>query len=347
MAHGTSTADNVVSFISSKAKNTSQKQKIKQLKRRRPFVKVSYDSGSDADVESDEDHVKENVITATADEPPLRKKAKTPRKKIKPKSSALPEIKAEELSNIDDIDGVDDDDDDLDIDADTGFDIDDDDIEEDEEFKVSDPESDPEEVPRVPGAGWADAMAKILQREIPKESPSTSAILSKSKEYEKAKLQEEEEYAKRNKVKLSRDQWEQLGRARPKVTDKVVERRLQRIATRGVVQLFNAVKKEQKHSGEPQEKTLSISDRRRAEEIRSASGRGNFLDLLRGTPVVQKRSNLQKKVGENPDGGKKPSWSVLQDNFMMGATMKDWDKKSDSGSDVPSEAGSDMNSFSD
>lgn len=133
-------------------------------------------------------------------EPPLRKKAKTPRKKIKPKSSALPEIKAEELSNIDDIDGVDDDDDDLDIDADTGFDIDDDDIEEDEEFKVSDPESDPEEVPRVPGAGWADAMAKILQREIPKESPSTSAILSKSKEYEKAKLQEEEEYAKRNKV---------------------------------------------------------------------------------------------------------------------------------------------------
>ena len=67
MAHGTSTADNVVSFISSKAKNTSQKQKIKQLKRRRPFVKVSYDSGSDADVESDEDHVKDNVNTATAD----------------------------------------------------------------------------------------------------------------------------------------------------------------------------------------------------------------------------------------------------------------------------------------
>lgn len=56
---------------------------------------------------------------------------------------------------------------------------------------------------------------------------------------------------------------------------------------------------------------------------------------------------LSPQVGENPDGGKKPSWSVLQDNFMMGATMKDWDKKSDSGSDVPSEAGSDMNSFSD
>lgn len=51
------------------------------------------------------------------------------------------------------------------------------------------------------------------------------------------------------------------------------------------------------------------------------------------------------QVDEKP-GAKKPSWSVLQDNFMMGATMKDWDKRSDSGSDVPSDDGSD-NSFSD
>ena len=25
----------------------------------------------------------------------------------------------------------------------------------------------------------------------------------------------------------------------------------------------------------------------------------------------------------------KPSWSVLRDDFMMGAKMKDWDKQSD------------------
>lgn len=25
----------------------------------------------------------------------------------------------------------------------------------------------------------------------------------------------------------------------------------------------------------------------------------------------------------------KPAWSVLRDDFMMGATMKDWDKDSD------------------
>ncbi len=43
-------------------------------------------------------------------------------------------------------------------------------------------------------------------------------------------------------------------------------------------------------------KPLSVSERRRAEEIRSTRGKGNFLDLLRGTPDVQKRSNLQKKV---------------------------------------------------
>lgn len=28
-------------------------------------------------------------------------------------------------------------------------------------------------------------------------------------------------------------------------------------------------------------------------------------------------------------GTEKPNWSVLNDDFMMGATMKDWDKDSE------------------
>lgn len=30
-----------------------------------------------------------------------------------------------------------------------------------------------------------------------------------------------------------------------------------------------------------------------------------------------------------PAEEEKPAWSVLRDDFMMGATMKDWDKDSD------------------
>ena len=31
----------------------------------------------------------------------------------------------------------------------------------------------------------------------------------------------------------------------------------------------------------------------------------------------------------------KPSWSVLRDDFMMGAKMKDWDKQSDGEEEQP------------
>lgn len=34
----------------------------------------------------------------------------------------------------------------------------------------------------------------------------------------------------------------------------------------------------------------------------------------------------------------KPAWTVLRDDFMMGATMKDWDKSSDQ--DEPQEGSS-------
>ncbi len=37
------------------------------------------------------------------------------------------------------------------------------------------------------------------------------------------------------------------------------------------------------------------------------------------------------------DDDAKPSWNILREDFMMGATMKDWDKASNSGSDHENE----------
>ena len=53
-AHGAPAADsnNIVSFISPAA--NAKKKQPKRAKGRKPFVRVSYDSGSDADVESDD-----------------------------------------------------------------------------------------------------------------------------------------------------------------------------------------------------------------------------------------------------------------------------------------------------
>ncbi|XP_038072357.1 RRP15-like protein [Patiria miniata] len=301
-AHGstTTTADNVVSFVATDA----NKRQKKNLKRWKPFVKVSYDSGSDADVESDEDR-KENGAPSK----------KISRKRQKLEAASLPTPPSRESNS-------------------------------DGEDKDSEPEpdseSEPEEEPRVPGAGWADVMAKILHRDTPAEMGS--AVLAKSKDYEKAKRQEQEEDAERRKEKETRNQWEQLGRAKPRVTDKEVERKLQRIATRGVVQLFNAVKKQQKKFGEKLD--TAHSERRRA-EVKSSVSKGEFLDLLKATPVISNKNVSKNNQGEDKTGSKKPAWSVLQDDFMMGATMKDWDKQSDSGSDGPGEGHSDENSFSD
>ncbi|XP_035692234.1 RRP15-like protein [Branchiostoma floridae] len=93
-------------------------------------------------------------------------------------------------------------------------------------------------------AGWADAMAKILGKQVAnnKQTP----ILVKNKEFEKRKEKEREEKKEQTKKAGVKRQWEEMGRVKPDVTEKERERALQRIATRGVVQLFNAVKKEQK-----------------------------------------------------------------------------------------------------
>ncbi|XP_022090595.1 RRP15-like protein [Acanthaster planci] len=293
--------DNVVSFVNSDA----TKKQNKNLKRWRPFVKVSYDSGSDADVESDEDRTEKGTSSKTTS-------TRISRKRQKLEGASPP---ASPASEHPDSDG---------------------------ESRDSEEDPEGEEEPRVPGAGWADAMAKILQRDVPGELGS--AVLAKSKDYQKAKQLEEVEYAERRKEKEMKDQWENMGRVKPRVTDKELERKLQRIATRGVVQLFNAVKKQQKKF---REKPETAGSERKHAEVKSSVSKGDFLDLLKATPVISNRNASQNKQAGDKPANKKPAWSVLRDDFMMGATMKDWDKQSDSGSEEPGGGDSEGNSFSD
>ncbi|KAF7483225.1 Hypothetical predicted protein [Marmota monax] len=115
------------------------------------------------------------------------------------------------------------------------------------------------------------------------------------------------------------------------VRDKETERNLQRIATRGVVQLFNAVQKHQKNVDE-KIKEAGGSIRKRTKLISSVSKK-DFISVLRG---MDGSTNEKSSSGKNPkakqteikseDG---PGWTILRDDFMMGASMKDWDKESD------------------
>ncbi|KAA0702865.1 RRP15-like protein [Triplophysa tibetana] len=191
--------------------------------------------------------------------------------------------------------------------------------------KASDMRSDVDEEDPNPNAGWAEAMAKILGKKVPGSKP---IILVKNKELDKIKEKEKKERLEKKKQFDKKRTWENMCREKPDVVrDKDHERNLQRIATRGVVQLFNAVKKHQKNVDDKM-KDVGGSVRKKAKILSSVSKK-DFIDVLRAadgvhTPAIKKEAPVEVKEEH-------PSWSVLREDFMMGASMKDWDKESDEG----------------
>ncbi|KAL6108651.1 rrp15 [Pungitius sinensis] len=172
-------------------------------------------------------------------------------------------------------------------------------------------------------AGWAEAMAKILGKKTPE---SRSSILVKSKELDKMKGLERQEQLDRKKQVDKKRAWEMMCREKPDVVkDRDTERALQRIATRGVVQLFNAVRKHQK-TIDIKVKEVGGSERKKAKLLSSVTKK-DFIDVLRGTEGGSARNTAEDTTVDLAE--KQSSWSVLSDDFMMGATMKDWDKDSD------------------
>ncbi|KAM6967530.1 RRP15-like protein [Aplochiton taeniatus] len=176
-----------------------------------------------------------------------------------------------------------------------------------------------------PNAGWAEAMAKILAKKTPESKPT---IMLKNKELDKIKEEEKKEALERKKQVDKKQSWENMCRVKPHVLrDREKERNLQRISTRGVVQLFNAVRKQQKTVDE-KVKLVGGSERKKAKLLSSVSKK-DFINVLRGNSVAVKKEK-QTALEESEE---KPAWSVLRDDFMMGACMKDWDKDSDSDGD--------------
>ncbi|XP_064565209.1 RRP15-like protein [Zonotrichia leucophrys gambelii] len=175
-----------------------------------------------------------------------------------------------------------------------------------------------------PSSGWADAMAKVLNKKIPQNK---STILAKNKSLEKEREKKKQEREEKKMRLDKKREWEMMCRVKPDVVkDREKERNLQRIATRGVVQLFNAVRMHQKKM-EEEVKKAGGSERKRAKLMSSVSKR-DFIDVLRNMEGAKGTKAAKSKQGEvkSEEG---PEWNILRDDFMMGASMKDWDKESD------------------
>ncbi|XP_032803553.1 RRP15-like protein [Petromyzon marinus] len=173
-------------------------------------------------------------------------------------------------------------------------------------------------------SGWADAMAKILNKKIPQSKP---AILLKSKAIEKATEEENEQREKLKKQIEKQQQWEEMCRMKPDPTkDRDRERNLQRVATRGVVTLFNAVRKHQKGM-EKKVKEAGGLERKRAKVLSSVTKK-DFISMLRGEEDATLTRSGPGRTAPQAGEQSGPSWNILREDFMMGAKMKDWDKES-------------------
>ncbi|XP_048504993.1 RRP15-like protein [Athalia rosae] len=217
--------------------------------------------------------------------------------------------------------------------------------------------------------GWADAMQKILRTKKPKRKKTI--VLSKAKRLcdlvskqtkdsaskvdaesvieevsdklagNESKTEKEAEHSRRKRREVD------LGiRIKPSVLDRERERTLQKIATKGVVQLFNAVRQQQKDIDKRLQEAGPLE--RKREMVLKNIDKRVFLDVLMGgtrsIPVdgpvksEEQENNALRKGEEN-----EKTWDVLRDDFMMGAKLKDWDKnvEEDEDSSAPEEMDSD------
>uniref|UniRef100_A0A1A8NLE3 RRP15-like protein n=2 Tax=Nothobranchius TaxID=28779 RepID=A0A1A8NLE3_9TELE len=167
--------------------------------------------------------------------------------------------------------------------------------------------------------GWADTMAKILGKKT-----TSGTILVKSKELDKMKEMRRREELEKKKQMDKKRLWEMMCRDKPDIVkDHKNERALQRIATRGVVQLFNSVRKHKKTTDD-RLRDVGGSERKKSKILSSFSKR-DFISVLRQT---EDGSEVSRKTQKDavPDSEEKPAWNVLREDFMMEATMKDWDR---------------------
>lgn len=65
----------------------------------------------------------------------------------------------------------------------------------------------------------------------------------------------------------------------------------------------------------------------RKEKVLKSIDKRAFLDILMGEKSQKVDEDIQTTKNENTSNVTNSTWSVLKEDFMMGAKMKDWDKE--------------------
>lgn len=168
------------------------------------------------------------------------------------------------------------------------------------------------------------AFLKIMAKKLPDDP--LGPILSAHKTLVAAKLAEEvEEHKPKREARKEKRVAAEKGHVIPKDHLDSKEKELIKVATKGVVRLFNAVSKAQKSR-----KDLNPSRTKDAKVI-AKERKNTFLAELKVPSHQDKKrnisSNFSKHAVKDED---EPAWAPLRDTYMLGSKLKDWDKMKDS-----------------
>ncbi|XP_015122987.1 RRP15-like protein [Diachasma alloeum] len=217
-----------------------------------------------------------------------------------------------------------------------------------EDAKLADSGTEQEESKFIRNPGWANAMQKILKTNKPKKKKTL--VLSRAKKISEVQSKNEKipfqieskegdikvEFVEKKTTKdLNRDKLRILKktekmkhsiRVKRSPLNRPREKLLQRIATKGVVQLFNTVRDQQQEIEKKLVEAGPLEGKR--EKVLKSIDKRAFLDVLMGGT---KSITVDQRIGSEreEDGSEKSNkfWSVLRDDFIMGANLKDWDKE--------------------
>ena len=197
------------------------------------------------------------------------------------------------------------------------------------------------------GAGFADAMNKLLGSATKASSSSSSSssssksnskstsisksnqssvIMSKRKTPNMRQIEEDRnETRTEKKSRQERAAMDQIKRSQPTIEAYRYEKELKKIATRGVVALFNAVSEAQKPAEDDNSGVVAKD-----------MDKSDFLDMLqkKSSPGTGGSTSSSTGAAENTT----PSY--LRDDYMTGASMKHWDQEDEEESDEAASAAS-------
>ncbi|KAI8808126.1 Rrp15p-domain-containing protein [Cladochytrium replicatum] len=188
---------------------------------------------------------------------------------------------------------------------------------------VNDGETEKKETVGAKGRGMsrmASTISKLLSQDVgqtSKEKPILSKRKSIARQIENAALENKARKALADEKKERQDK----DRVIPDVTTIDYEKRLRKIATRGVVQLFNAIRIAQKSAEEVKATTSST------ETIKEVT-KGTFLTMLKG-PKPAAGVSISTKANTNQSGSGSSSGGVrwLSSDYMTAPAQKHWDEK--------------------